>query len=157
MLLEEKTDRLFNAVYKKNKLNVYDFCAGEWMDDNEIVVDCKVMADELVNEKLARYTDEGKTEMSITNYGRYWMAHGGYFIYLKEGEKKIKSKRDKHNEEWDKHNEEWDKHNEELSEELKEARLKFTHYRIVTYWWSFILTIISFLLSMLNLYLILKK
>ena len=150
MLLEEKTDRLFNAVYKKNKLNVYDFCAGEWMDDNEIVVDCKVMADELVNEKLARYTDEGKTEMSITNYGRYWMAHGGYFIYLKEGEKKIKSKRDKHNEEWD-------KHNEELSEELKEARLKFTHYRIVTYWWSFILTIISFLLSMLNLYLILKK
>ncbi len=150
MLQEEKTDRLLSAIYKKSNLNVYDFCAEEWKNDNEIAVDCKAMADELVDEKLTRYTDEEKTEMSITNYGRYWIAQGGYLIYLKEGEKKIKSKRDKHHEDWE-------KHNEELSEELKEARLKFTHYRIVTYWWSFILTIISFLLSMLNLYLILKK
>ncbi len=91
MLLEEKTDRLFNAVYKKNNLNVYDFCAEEWKDASEIVVDCKAMADELVDEKLARYTDEEKTEMSITNYGRYWIAQGGYLIYLKEGENKIKT------------------------------------------------------------------
>jgi hypothetical protein len=36
------------------------------------------------------------------------------------------------------------KHKGELKEELKEALLKFTHYRIVTYWWSFALTLISF-------------
>jgi hypothetical protein len=37
------------------------------------------------------------------------------------------------------------KHKGELKEELKEALLKFTHYRIVTYWWSFALTLISFI------------
>jgi len=71
------------------------------------------------------------------------VVHGGFLIYLKESEKKIKPDRDKHN--------------GELKEELKEARLKFTHYRIVTYWWSFALTLISFLLSLLNLYLILNR
>jgi len=67
----------------------------------------------------------------------------GFLIYLKESEKKIKPG--------------GDKHNGGLKEELKEARLKFKHYRIVTYWWSFALTLISFLLSLLNLYLILNR
>jgi hypothetical protein len=126
-------------------LNTYDFCAEQWKDNEEVFQECKALADELVEEKLARYNDAQKTELKITNYGRYWVAHGGFLIYLKESEKKIKSDRDR------------DKHHEELKEELKEARLKFTNYRIVTYWWSFALTLISFLLSLLNLYLILNR
>jgi hypothetical protein len=145
MLQEERTDRVLNAVYKSGTLNVYDFCAVEWKNDEEALLQCKAIADELVDDKLVKYNDAQKTELIITNYGRYWVAHGGFLIYLKEGEKKIKSDRNK------------DKHHEELTEELKEARLKFTHYRIVTYWWGFALTLISFLLSMLNLYLILRK
>jgi hypothetical protein len=143
MLPEEKTNRLLDAVYKNGVINVYNFCAEEWNDDHETFMLCKAMADELVQDKLAKYTDDQKTELSITNFGRYWVAHGGFLIYLKEGEKKIKSEREKHN--------------EELKEELKEARLKFTHYRIVTYWWSFFISIISFILSLLSLYLILSK
>jgi hypothetical protein len=143
MLPEEKTDRLFNAVYKSGMLNVYDYCAEEWKNDEETFFSCKAMADELVGEKLAKYADDKKTELSITNFGRYWMAHGGFLIYLKEGEKKIKADKDRHS--------------EQLKEELKEARLKFTHYRIITYWWSFALSIISFLLSLLSLYLVLTK
>jgi putative hemolysin len=46
---------------------------------------------------------------------------------------------------------------EKLKEELKEARLKFTHYRIITYWWGFAFSIFSFLLSLLSLYLVLLK
>jgi hypothetical protein len=103
------------------------------------------MADQLVEEKLARYDDAQKTELRITNYGRYGVVHGGFLNYLKEREKKIKSARDR------------DQHHEKLKEELKEGRLKFTHYRIVTCWWSFALTLISFLLSLLNLYLILNR
>ena len=136
-------DILLNAVYKKGILNTYDFCAEQWKDNKEVLQECKGMADQLVEEKLAKYDDAQKTELSITNYGRYWIVHGGFLIYLKESEKKIKPGRDKHN--------------GELKEELKEARLKFTHYRIVTYWWSFALTLISFLLSLLNLYLILIR
>ena len=132
-----------NAVYKKEILNTYDFCAGQWKNGEEEFQECKALTDELVEEKLVRYNDVQKTEIKITNYGRYWVVHGGFLIYLKESEKKIKPSRDKHN--------------GELKEELKEARLKFTHYRIVTYWWSFALTLISFLLSLLNLYLILNR
>jgi hypothetical protein len=143
MLPEEKTERLLNAVYKNTVVNVYDFCAEEWKNDSETFLTSKAMADELVEEKLAGYVDDQKTELCITNFGRYWMAYGGYLIYLRESERKIKAERDRHN--------------EELKEELKEARLKFTHYRIVTYWWGFAVSIISFLLSLLSLYLILSK
>lgn len=66
------------------------------------------------------------------------------FCLPKESEKKIRSSRRRY------------KHNGELKEDLRGARLKFRHYRIVTYWWSFALALISFLLPLLNLYLILK-
>jgi hypothetical protein len=145
MLQEERTDSILKAVYKNGMLNVYDFCAEEKKGNNDALLQCKTIADELVNEKLIRYNDLQKTEVIITNYGRYWVVQGGYLIYLKESEKKIKPGHDQN------------KHNDELEEELIEARLKFTHYRIVTYWWSFALTLISFFLSMLNLYLILNK
>jgi hypothetical protein len=143
MLPEEITDRLLKAVYEKTVLNVYDFFAETLGQDDELFLNCKAIADDLVQEKLAKYTDDKKTDLCITNFGKYWVLHGGFLVYLKEGERKIRSDRDRHN--------------EELKEELKEARLKFTHYRIVTYWWSFALSIISFLLSLLSIYLILTK
>ena len=138
-------DILLNAVYKDGSLNLYDFCAEHWKNDEEIFHQCKCLADHLVEEKLAKYNDVQKTELRITNYGRYWVIHGGYLIYLKEGEKKNVSDHEKN------------KHNHELKEELKEARLRFTHYRIVTYWWSFAVSVISFILSLLSLYLILSR
>lgn len=70
---------------------------------------------------------------------------GWRLFYLpKESDKKIRSSRRRY------------KHNGGRKEELRGARLKFRHYRIVTYWWSFALALISFLLPLLNLYLILK-
>jgi len=145
MLPEERMDILLKAVYQKGSLNLYDFCAEEWKNEEEVFFQCKAMADELVNAKLVKYNDEQRTELIITNYGRFWVTQGGFLIYLKEGERKIKKEHEK------------DNHHDELNEELKEARLKFTQYRIVTYWWGIALTLISFLLSMLNLYLILRK
>ena len=142
-------DILLKALYGKDSLNTYDFCAEQWGCTDEAFKECKLLADTLVEEKLAKYNDPQKTELRITNYGRYWIANGGYLIYLKEGERKIKHEHEVHHEK--------DKHHEELKEELKEARLKFTHYRIVTYWWSFAVSAISFLLSLLSLYLILSK
>jgi hypothetical protein len=143
MLPEVLMDRLLYVLYKKSMLNVYDFCAEEWEHKQDMLFSCKELADELVKEKLAKFADDKKTELSITNFGKYWITQGGYLIYLKEGERKIKIEKDKHN--------------EELKGELKEARLKFTHYRLVTYWWGFAFSIISFLLSLLSIYLILTK
>ena len=143
MSQEERTDVLLKNVYKNTTLSVYDFCANEWKPDENVFEQCKAMADELVYEKLARYADDKRTELIITNYGRYWVVKGGFLIYLKEGERKIKAEREKHS--------------EELEEELIEARLKFTHYRITTFWWTFGVSIVGFLLSLINLYLFFSK
>lgn len=143
MLPEVQIDRLLNALYKKGMLNVYDFCAEEGDHNGDMLLHSKAIADELAQEKLAKYSDDKKTELSITNFGRFWIAQGGYLVYLKEGEKKIKAEKDRHQ--------------EMLKDELKEARLKFTHYRIITYWWGFGFSIISFLLSLLSLFLILTR
>jgi hypothetical protein len=153
MLQEEKTDILLKALYGKDSLNSYDFCAEEWKTDEEGLLHCKAIADELVDAKLAKYNDAHKTELAITNFGRYWELKGGFLVYLKENDKKIKPEHCKEKN----YDDERNSHLEELNEELKEARLKFTHYRIVTYWWSFALTIISFVLSLLSLYLVLRK
>jgi hypothetical protein len=144
MFLEERADRLLNAIYKDKNgvMNAYKFWAEEWGGDEESFKHCKEVVDELTDQKLIKYVDDQRTKITITNYGRYWITQGGYLIYLREGEKKFKAERDKHN--------------EQLTEELKEARLKFTQYRIVTYWWSFAFSIISFILSVLSLYLVLK-
>lgn len=138
-------DLLLKAVYKSDNLNLYDFCATQWMVNEESFHQCKALADKLVEEKLVKYNDGQKTELRITNQGRYWFIHGGYLIYLKQGERK------------NGHHDEKNRHNHELKEELKEARLRLTNYRIVTYWWSFAFAIISFLLTLLGLYLILSK
>lgn len=67
-------DTLLNAVYKNGILNTYDFCAQQWNTDEEGFRQGKALADELVEEKLARYNDSQKTELGITDYGCYRMA-----------------------------------------------------------------------------------
>lgn len=131
---------------------MYDFFVEERGPDEITLLSSKAIADELVDSKLAKYNDAQKTELVITNFGKYWVIKGGYLIYLKEGERKIKHKERSQEEEDEK-----DRHLDALNEELKEARLKFTNYRIVTFWWNFGLTLISFLLSLFNLYMLLGK
>ena len=77
-------DILLKAVYKNANLNLYDFCTEQWKDDDEAFHQCKCLSDHLVEEKLVKYNDVQKTELTITNYGRYWVVNGGYFVYLKE-------------------------------------------------------------------------
>jgi hypothetical protein len=42
-------------------------------------------------------------------------------------------------------------------EELIEARLRLTHYRLWGFWLSLVISLIGFVLSLFNLYLILNK
>ena len=65
-------DILLNTVYKNGILNSYDFCAGQWKNAEEGFRERKALTDELVEEKLVRYNDVQKTEIKLTNYGRYW-------------------------------------------------------------------------------------
>jgi hypothetical protein len=97
---------------------------------------------QLVREKLAIYADEEKTQLRITNYGRYWMIHGGYEAFLRE----YLELKDRKNAE-----------KEQQKIELLEERLKLTQYRLVGFWLTLILSIIGLLSLGLNLYLLLSK
>ncbi len=93
----------------------------------------KAGADLLVAAKLAKFADDGRTQITITNAGRYWALHGGYFAFLKEeppsGGGGGRSR----------------------NPELEETRLMLMRLRLNTFWWSFGISIAGFLISIVSL------
>jgi len=149
MLREEYLSKLLNAIYTKESLNVYDYTASEFTTSGDCFANTKSWADQLIREKLAVYTDAEHTTMQLTNFGKYWIVRGGYDIFLKEGQS---TKEHRHNDN--------DEHKLKMmskeKEELIEARLKLTHYRLVGFWLTIVLSSMGFLLSLYNLFLIMK-
>lgn len=92
----------------------------------------KTAADLLVAAKMARFADEGRTELAITNPGRYWATHGGYLAFLREEPAGSGGGRGR-------------------NPELEAMRLTYTRLRLTTFWWSFGMSLAGFLLSLLTL------
>jgi hypothetical protein len=143
MVREEAIARILEEAYKTEKIDLYDICFQLFNHHDEHLTECKVYADELIDEKLAKYIDEKKTILEITNYGKFWILKGGYFEYLKQSEKKQKQK-------------EAEKESN-LEDALTLARLKFTQYRIKTFWISFLLSLLGFIFSLISLILVFSK
>lgn len=149
MIKEEYLQQLLKAVYDGGILNVYDYTATGFTLQSEEFANTKNWADQLVRDKLAVYADPEHTALQLTNFGKYWVMKGGYESFLKEGQ----STKDDHKDKKDEH-----KVNllRKEKEELIEARLKLTHYRLVGFWLTIVISSIGFLLSLYNLYLITK-
>jgi hypothetical protein len=148
MLKEEYLQQLMGVIYEKKTLNIFDFTAENFATESEEFQECSDWANDLVQEKLAYYTDKERTTLQLTNFGRYWILKGGYEVYLRENQHKRDTKKNKELEK------------EKLikeKEELMEARLKLTHFRLWGFWLSLIISLIGFTLSLFNLYLLLKK
>ena len=148
MIKEEYLAQLFNAVYDKCTLNVYDHAASVFTTQSEDFTHTKSMADQLVREKLARYTDEEHTVLELTNFGKYWMMNGGYGSFLKEGQSTKERNKDKDESKLIMLQKE--------KEELIEARLKLTRYRLVGFWLTILISSLGLLLSLYSLFLILN-
>lgn len=150
MLKEEYLQQLFKAIYDKEELDIYNYTSEVFTTQSETFAHTKLWADQLVRDKLAKYAEEDHTVLHLTNYGKYWMLHGGYETFLKEGQ----SNKDPFKEK--------DKDKDDIKlgllrkEELLEARLRLTHYRLVGFWLMIIISSMGFLLSLYNLYLILN-
>ncbi len=146
MLKEEYLQQLLHTLYQKEGLNVYDYTAETYVLQPELFINTKSWADQLVRDKLAKYTADDHTVLQLTNYGKYWMLHGGYETFLKEGQSSKELLKDK------------DDHKLATlrKEELLEARLRLTHYRLVGFWLMIVISSLGFLLSLYNLYLILN-
>jgi hypothetical protein len=92
----------------------------------------KQAADRLVALRLAKYADEGRTQVSLTNAGRYWALNGGYMAFLKEEPPSGGGGRGR-------------------NPELEALRFTYMKLRLNTFWWSFGLSIASFIISITSI------
>ena len=142
MLKEHYLPQLLKAVYDQDTLDIYDYAAGILTTQSEEFTHTNSWSDQLVKDKLARYINEDHCSLQITNFGKYWIMKGGYETFLKDchaGKERQK-----------------DKDIIKEKEELLEARLRLTHYRLVGFWLTIILSSMGFILSLYNLYLIMN-
>ncbi|QGW26766.1 MULTISPECIES: hypothetical protein [Phnomibacter] len=97
----------------------------------------------MVRDKLASYCDPEHTVLNITNYGKFWILRGGYTSFLSD--QHVLKEKPPANEK------------DQQKVELLEARLKLTHYRLVGFWITLVISLVGFLLSVINLYLYFSK
>lgn len=142
MQMEPFLDELLKTCYNQETVNIYDVATPYFCNDSEGFTESRNYVQHLVKSKLVNYADEENTQLKITNYGRFWMAKGGYFTYLKEGHE-LKEKRT------------LDK--EAHQERLLEARLKLTKYRLFGFWVALFVSALGLGLSVFNLFLFLAQ
>lgn len=146
MLKEEFLQQLLKDLYEKETLQLYDYTASNYCKNDEVFLNTKSWADHLVKEKMAKFSDSDHTLLHITNFGRYWMLNGGYASFLQDGHNSKEFHKDKNDPKV------INIHKEK--EDLLEARLKLTHYRLVGFWLTIVLSTIGFFLSIFNLYML---
>jgi hypothetical protein len=115
-------------------------------EDQADYIHVKSWVDQMVREKLIEYIDEEHTGISITNFGRYWIMNGGYPYFLRDGHSKDHAANTENHHQLKKE-----------KEELIEARLRLTRYRLYGFWLTLLISIIGFMLSVFNLYMIFKS
>ncbi len=96
----------------------------------------KKASDLLVKLRLAAFADAGRTQLALINAGRYWALHGGYMTFLREppadGPGGGGSGRQR-------------------NPELEALRFDYMRLRLNTFWWTFGLSIASFVISLVTL------
>jgi hypothetical protein len=107
---------------------------AEVFANSEHLQAAKDAADLLVAARLATFADMGRTQITLTNAGRYWALHGGFMGFLKEmppgGGGGGRGR----------------------NPELEEVRLILMRRRLNTFWWSFGVSVAGFIFSVISLF-----
>lgn len=130
-MIEMRVHELLQETYESGELSHFDLAAKKWEGEADPLEVAKVAADTLVSLRLARYTDEGRTLLAITNAGRYWALHGGFLAFLKEEPEKAAGKGRK--------------------PEVEALRATYMALRLKTFWWSFGLSVAGFVISIISI------
>ncbi len=131
-MIERHAHELLAEAYARPPLEVFDHAQRLDGDEAERLDAAKQAADALVQVRLAKYADAGRTQLELTNAGRYWALHGGYLAFLKETPPGPGSGRQR-------------------DPELESIRLNYMKLRLNTFWWSFGLAVASFVISLVSL------
>jgi hypothetical protein len=145
---EHRTQETFEAVHRNGRLDVYAFAESTWGAEPQALSDARVVGEELVAQRLARWTDAPRTTLELTAFGRYWSAHGGYFGFLQSDVPAVvPSRRERDG------GDEGGDGDGEMRKELQRLRLDLMRKRLRTFWWGFGFSLLSLAMSVLSLYL----
>lgn len=127
-MIDQRCHDLLAAAYRASPLEVFEQAAAE----SEQLGEAKAAADHLVSMRMAKYVDDARTQIAITNAGRYWAANGGYFAFLKEEPPSAGGR--------------------QRNAEMEELRMSYMKLRLNTFWWSFGLSIASFVIAIISIF-----
>jgi hypothetical protein len=113
---------------REGRAEIFTAVAGEGLAGE------KAAADLLVRLRLADFADEGRTAVVLTNAGRYWALNGGYMGFLKEPPASGAGGGGR-----------------QRNPEFEALRFDYMRLRMNTFWWTFGLSIASFVISLVTL------
>jgi len=131
--IEHTADRLLAAAYKSPPAEIFDQPDTVFADEDTKLSIAKDAADLLVRTRLAKFDDDSRTQLTLTNAGRYWALHGGYLAYLKDDSATPSSGGGR-----------------QRNPEMEALRSEYMKLRLNTFWWSFGLSIAGFAMSLVS-------
>ncbi len=131
--IEHTADRLLAAAYKSPPAEIFDQPDTVFADEDTKLSIAKDAADLLVRARLAKFAEDGRTQLTLTNAGRYWALHGGYLAYLKDDSTTPSGGGGR-----------------QRNPEMEALRSEYMKLRLNTFWWSFGLSIAGFVMSLIS-------
>jgi len=129
--IDHRAHKMLLTAYGSGPLEVFGNIEPD-KQEGERLATAKEAADLLVTSRFAKYVDEGRTQIELTNAGRYWALNGGYLAFLKEEPAGRGGGRGR-------------------NPEMEALRMNYMRLRLGTFWWSFGFSLASFVFALLSL------
>jgi hypothetical protein len=122
---------LLSSALGASPAEIFHAGVGNQADEATRLRLAKSGADLLVKTRLARFADDGRTTIELTNAGRYWAMHGGWMAFLKEPPQESGGRG--------------------RNAETEALRTEFMKLRLRTFWWTFGLSVAGFIISIISM------
>ena len=132
--VERRADEMLLAAYRQAPLEIFGEAKPPEKSEREELDAAKAAADLLVSSRFAHYADDGRTQIELTNAGRYWALNGGFLAFLKEEPAGRGGGGGRGR-----------------NPEMEELRMNYMRLRLGTFWWSFGLSLASVLFAITSL------
>jgi len=130
--VELRAHEMLLAAYNQSPLDLFGDDKLPADEEREALEGAKAAADLLVSARFAKYADDGRTQIELTNAGRYWALNGGFLAFLKEEPPGRGGGRGR-------------------NPEMEELRMNYMRLRLGTFWWSFGFSVASFIFAIASL------
>jgi hypothetical protein len=133
--VERVAAQLLDNGHAAGTLPVFDEKLDDRVPEAERLRLLKAGADLLVRNKLARFADEGRTEIALTNAGRYWALSGGFMAFLKEDPQPGSPGGGRGR-----------------NPEMEALRSEYMRLRLNTFWWTFGMSAAGLVFSVISIF-----